>query len=96
MAIFNHENYILDLTNSSKARLLRDNRLIFMGDGYKAITMLIQGSKNPDPVKEQFNAQLTMREKPKFSKGDDLEALRKQALEDAEKTKNQNKKQKRR
>lgn len=96
MAIFNHENYILDLTNSSKARLLRDNRLIFMGDGYKAITMLIQGSKNPGPVKEQFNAQLTMREKPKFSKGDDLEALRKQALEDAEKTKNQNKKQKRR
>ena len=94
--IFEHENYILDLTNSNKAILLRDNSLIFMGDGYKAITMLIQGSNNPGPVKEQFNAQLTMREKPKFSKGDDLEALRKQALEDAEKTKSQYKKQKRR
>jgi len=79
--IFEHENLRLDLTVSSKAKLYRDGKLIFMGDGYKAILAMISGSQNPDPVRFKFNAQLHMREKPKFSKGDDLEALRKQALE---------------
>lgn len=79
--IFEHENLRLDLTVSSKAKLYKDGKLIFMGDGYKAILAMISGSQNPDPVRFKFNAQLHMREKPKFSKGDDLEALRKQALE---------------
>ena len=79
--IFKHENMKLDLTVSSKAKLYKDGKLIFMGDGYKAILSMISGSKNPDPVRFKFNAQLHMREKPKFSKGDDLEALRREALE---------------
>jgi len=44
--------------------------------------MMINNSKNPEPVKQKFHAQLTMREKPKFSKGDDIETLRNQALDD--------------
>ena len=79
--IFKHENMKLDLTVSSKAKLYRDGKLIFMGDGYKAILTMISGSQDPDPVRFKFNAQLHMREKPKFSKGDDLEALRREALE---------------
>lgn len=71
----------LDLTVSSKAKLYRDGKLIFMGDGYKAILTMISGSQDPDPVRFKFNAQLHMREKPKFSKVDDLEALRREALE---------------
>ena len=81
MSIFKHENMIMDMTISSKTRLYKDDKLIFMGDGYKSITIMINNSKNQEPVREKFHAQLTMREKPKFSKGDDLEALRKEALE---------------
>ena len=79
--IFRHENMQLDLTVSSKAKLYKDGMLMFMGDGYKAILSMINSSKNQEPVREKFHKQLNMREKPKFSKGDDLEALRKEALE---------------
>ena len=82
MGIFRHENMEMDMSTSSKTRLYKDDRLIFMGDGYKAITIMINNSKNQQPVREKFHAQLTMREKPKFGKGDDIEALRKQALDD--------------
>jgi|TARA_B110000503_G_scaffold91501_1_gene138120 hypothetical protein len=82
MGIFRHENMEMDMSTSSKTRLYKDDRLIFMGDGYKAITIMINNSKNQEPVREKFHAQLTMREKPKFGKGDDIEALRKQALDD--------------
>ena len=82
MGIFRHENMELDLTVSSKAKLYKDGMLMFMGDGYKAILSMINSSKDQEPVKEKFHKQLTMREKPKFTtKGDDLEALRKEALE---------------
>ena len=66
MAIFNHENFTLDLTHSSKARLYKDGRLMFMGDGYRAITTMLNGSQDKEPVKKKFNAQLTMRQKPKL------------------------------
>ena len=82
MSKFKHENFEIDLTISSKTKLYKDDKLIFMGDGYKAITIMINNSKNQEPVKDKFHAQLTMREKPRFSsKGDDLEALRKEAHE---------------
>ena len=72
----------MDMSISSKTKLYKDDKLIFMGDGYKAITIMINSSKDQQPVKDKFHAQLTMREKPRFSsKGDDLEALRKEALE---------------
>ena len=82
MGIFKHENMEMDMSISSKTKLYKDDKLIFMGDGYKAITIMINSSKDQQPVKDKFHAQLTMREKPRFSsKGDDLEALRKEALE---------------
>ena len=71
----------MDMSISSRTKLYKDGKLLFIGDGYKAITIMINSSKNQEPVKEKFHKQLNMREKPKFSKGDDLEALRKEALE---------------
>lgn len=68
------------MTVSSKTRLYRDDKLVFMGDGYKAITTMLKSSKDEQPVRDKFHAQLNMREKPRFSKGDDIETLRKQAL----------------
>ena len=37
-----------------------------MGDGYKAINIMLRNCKDQQPVKEKFHAQLNMREKPKF------------------------------
>ena len=81
MGIFKHEDMLMDSSISSRTKLYKDDKLLFIGDGYKAITIMINSSKNQEPVKEKFHKQLNMREKPKFSKGDDLEALRKEALE---------------
>ena len=77
---FKHENMELDLTVSSKAKLYKDGVLLFIGDGYKAILSMINNSKDRQPVREKFHAQLNMREKPKFSKSEDaLEKLRREA-----------------
>ena len=77
--IFKHENMLMDMTISSKTKLYKNNVLLFIGDGYKAISIMFNSSKDQQPVREKFHKQLTMRVKPKFSKGDDLETLRKQA-----------------
>ena len=83
MSTFKHESMVMDMTLSSKTRLYKDDKLIFMGDGYKAITMLIRNSKNSMPVEEKFRNQLETRQKPAFTvKQDDLESLRLQALKD--------------
>ena len=79
MGIFKHEDMLMDMSISSRTKLYKDDKLLFIGDGYKAINIMINSSKNQEPVKEKFHKQLNMREKPKFYKGDDLEALRKQA-----------------
>ena len=77
---FKHENYIIDLNDTSKAKLYQDNKLIFIGDGYRAITAMLNGCQNKEPVKKQFKAQLTMREKPKFDTAhDEIERLRREA-----------------
>ena len=81
MGIFKHEDMLMDMSISSRTKLYKDDKLLFIGDGYKAITMMINSSKNQEPVREKFHKQLNMREKPRFSKGDDLEALRKEAHE---------------
>ena len=79
---FKHENYTIDLTASNKAKLYFKNQLVFVGDGYKAITTMLNGSQDKEPVKQKFNAQLTMRQKPKFSvKKDSMEALKKEAMD---------------
>jgi len=78
--IFKHEDMILDTTVSSKSKLYKNNKLVFMGDGYKAITIMLNSSKDNAPVKDKFWAQLSTREKPKFSKSNDaLEKLRREA-----------------
>ena len=80
MTIFKHENFVLDLNAAHKSILYKDNKLLFMGDGYKAIQILISQSTDPKPVKNKFSAQLRMREKPKFSTSkDDIEKLRREA-----------------
>ena len=67
MAIFKHENFILYLHKASKGRLYKDEMLLFIGDGYKAIQILLRNCEDKEPVRTKFNSQLTMREKPKFS-----------------------------
>ena len=67
MTIFRHENFILDLHKASKGRLYKDEMLLFIGDGYKAILVLLNNCENKEPVRTKFNSQLTMRETPKFA-----------------------------
>lgn len=90
--IFRHENFLLDLENSHRAKLYKDNKLLFLGDGYKAITILIRNSKNSAPVEEQFRNQLETRQKPKFtSHKDDIEAMRLQVIKELKPTKKKRK-----
>ena len=77
--IFKHENFILDTENAGRSALYKDGKLEFLGDGYRAITILVRNCKDPAPVREKFQNQLNMREKPKFSKQNDLEVLRREA-----------------
>jgi len=94
VGIFKHEDMLMDMSISSRTKLYKDDKLLFIGDGYKAITIMINSSKNQEPVKEKFHKQLNMRERPKFSKSDDIEALRKQALDDHAKNLSTKKKKK--
>jgi len=71
MAIFKHENFILDLHKASKGRLYKDEMLLFIGDGYKAIQILLRNCEDKEPVRIKFNSQLTMRETPKFTSKED-------------------------
>jgi|TARA_B100000035_G_scaffold62637_1_gene50691 hypothetical protein len=64
--IFKHENLIIDLTGR-KGKLYQDGKLMFMGDGYRCITMMVRNSKDNVPVREKFSAQLTTREKCKLT-----------------------------
>ena len=68
--IFIHEDFVLDLNNPNKGRLYKNDHLVFIGDGYRAITMLLRNVKNPEPVQKHFSAQLNTRQKSKFSKVD--------------------------
>jgi len=79
MTIFKHENFVLDLNAAHKSILYKNDKLLFMGDGYKAIQILISQSADSEPVKKKFKSQLQMREKPKFSDPkEEIERLRKQ------------------
>lgn len=86
---FKHEDFLLDLDTPNKAKLYKEGKLQFMGDGYRAITILMRNSKDSTPVREHFHAQLTMREKPKFSANDEMDKLRKEAYLEEEKRKSQ-------
>ena len=65
--IFKHENFTLDLDNAVKAKLYFKDSLMFMGDGYRAIKILLNSTNNSEPVKNKFRSQLELREKPRFS-----------------------------
>ena len=67
MTIFEHEDLVIDLRDTNKGKLYKGNQLIFIGDGYKAITMMMRNCKDFKPVKEKFNAQLTQREQCKLT-----------------------------
>jgi hypothetical protein len=65
--IFSHEDLIIDLTNSNKGKLYKGKQLIFLGDGYKAITLMMRNAKDYKPIQKKFKAQLTMREQCKLT-----------------------------
>ena len=88
MALVSYENLILDSTSSTKAKLYQDSKLIFMGDGYKAILQFIRLSGEAPEVMERFRAQLEQREKPKFDR-QGSEDLRRQTLLEEEKRKSE-------
>ena len=67
VTIFKHEDLVLDLTNSNKGKLYKSGQLMFIGDGYRCITMMMRNCKNYEPVKQKFKAQLTMREQCKLT-----------------------------
>ena len=84
---FKHENYVIDLSDTNKTKLYFNDQLIFIGDGYRAITTMLNGCQDKDPVKNQFKSQLNMREKPKFdTNNDEIERLRREALASIVKT----------
>ena len=67
MTVFKHEDLLIDLREANKGKLYKGNQLIFIGDGYKAITRMMRNCKDFKPVKEKFNAQLTQREQCKLT-----------------------------
>ena len=67
MTVFKHEDLVIDLREANKGKLYKGNQLIFIGDGYKAITMMMRNCKDYAPVREKFQAQLNTREKCKLT-----------------------------
>ena len=65
--IFKHEDLLIDLTKSNKGKLYKGNQLIFLGDGYKAITLMMRNAKDYKPIQQKFKPQLTMREQCKLT-----------------------------
>ena len=62
MTIFEHEDLLIDLREANRGKLYKGNQLMFVGDGYRAITMMMRNCKDYKPVQKQFKPQLTMRE----------------------------------
>ena len=65
--IFKHEDLTIDLHSTRKGKLYKGRQLIFLGDGYKAITMMMRNAKDYKPIQKKFQAQLTMREQCKLT-----------------------------
>lgn len=64
--IYSIEEFILDLDVATKAKLYHKEKLMFMGDGYRAINILIRNVSNKEEAKKVFYKQLSQREKPRF------------------------------
>ena len=67
MTIFKHEDLVLDLSNSNKGKLYKSGQLMFIGDGYRCITMMMRNCKDYKPVQQKFKPQLTMREQSRLT-----------------------------
>ena len=65
--IFKHEDLLIDLTKSNKGKLYKGNQLIFLGDGYKSIKLMMRNDKYYKPIQQKFKPQLTMREQCKLT-----------------------------
>ena len=68
--IFKHEDLVIDLNNTSKGKLYKAGQLIFLGDGYRAITMMMRNCKDYKPVQQKFKPQLTQRQQCKLTMKD--------------------------
>jgi hypothetical protein len=53
---------MIDLRVTNKGKLYKGNQLMFLGDGYKAITMMLRNCRDSEPVRRKFNAQLNQRQ----------------------------------
>ena len=67
MTVFRHEDLVIDLRDANKGKLYKGRQLMFVGDGYRCITMMMRNCKDYMPVKEKFSAQLNTREKCKLT-----------------------------
>ena len=67
MTIFEHEDLLIDLREANRGKLYKGNQLMFVGDGYRAITMMMRKCKDYTPVREKIHAQLNTREKCKLT-----------------------------
>ena len=67
MTVFKHEDLVIDLRDTNKGKLYKGKQLMFVGDGYRCITMMMRNCKDYTPVREKFNAQLNTREKCKLT-----------------------------
>ena len=65
MMIFKHEDLVIDLNNTNKGKLYKAGQLIFIGDGYRCITMMMRNAKDYKPIQQKFKPQLTMKSKSK-------------------------------
>ena len=53
--IFKHENFVLDTQNAGRSALYKDGKLEFLGDGYRAITILVRNCKDPEVCKRKVS-----------------------------------------
>ena len=67
MTTFKHEDLFIDLSSTSKGKLYKAEQLIFMGDGYRCITMMMRNCKDYKPVQQKFKPQLTQRQQCKLT-----------------------------
>lgn len=66
MTKYIHNNLMLEMDSSSRAKLYKNDSLIFLGNGWVAIKLFISESDNHPDVVARFRQQLELREKPRF------------------------------
>ena len=64
--IYKLEDFVLDLNQATRAHLYYKDKVFFIGDGYKAIKILIANCNNKQAAQHTFRKQLSQRERPRF------------------------------